>query len=63
MNISEAKIARVKAGFRQIDLAKQVGISTSLVSMFEQGDANPSPSLAKQINKLLGQNVYEERAN
>jgi transcriptional regulator with XRE-family HTH domain len=60
MNISEAKIARVKAGFRQIDLAKQVGISPALVSLYEAGDANPSPGLAKQINELLGQNVYAE---
>jgi transcriptional regulator with XRE-family HTH domain len=60
MNTSEAKIARVRAGYRQIDLAREVGISPALVSMFEQGDADPSPGLAKKMNELLGQTVYPE---
>jgi ribosome-binding protein aMBF1 (putative translation factor) len=60
MNISDAKIARLKAGLRQIDLAQQVGTSTALIGLYESGDPYPSPALARKINTLLGGKVYSE---
>ena len=60
MKVSEAKITRMAAGYRQMDLARKVGISPALVSLYESGDSYPSPELAKKINGLLGKRVYPE---
>jgi ribosome-binding protein aMBF1 (putative translation factor) len=60
MKVSEAKIARVAAGLRQMDLAKKVRISPALVSLYESGDSSPTPDLAKKINIVLGKKVYPE---
>lgn len=60
MNSSEARIARIKTGLRQIDLAQRVRVSPSLISLFECGVKDPSPELAKELNSILGSRVYPE---
>jgi transcriptional regulator with XRE-family HTH domain len=60
MRFSEAKIARMAVGLRQLDLAKMVKISPALVSLYESGDSSPSPELAKKINGVLGKKIYAE---
>ncbi len=60
MKVSEAKLARLAAGYRQMDLARKVQISPGLVSLYENGDSQPSPRLARKINDLLGKKVYPE---
>ena len=58
--ISDAKIARMKKGFRQIDLAMQVDVSPSQISYFENGILCPSPELARKLNSILGKAIYPE---
>lgn len=60
MNMSESKLARLKAGLRQIDIALRVGVSTSLISQYEAVLAHPSPGLSKELNRILGDAVYNE---
>lgn len=60
MKVSEAKMARMAVGLRQMDLARKVRISPALVSLYESGDSSPSPELAKKINGVLGKKVYPE---
>lgn len=60
MKISEAKIARMMIGLRQMDLARKVGVSPALISLYENEDSHPSPELARKINELLGKKIYSE---
>lgn len=60
MNNTEARIARIRSGLRQIDLAQRVRVSPSLISLFESGFRDPSPELARELNSILGSRVYPE---
>jgi len=58
------KNRREKMGFTQEKLAKQVGVTRQHIGMLENGDANPSPYLAKKIASALGfdwTKFYEEQ--
>ena len=47
------KLRRVAAGWRQQDLARQTGISTSRLSAIERGDAAPTELDRALIEKVL----------
>jgi putative transcriptional regulator len=46
---NNVKIARVKAGLTQQELAESVGITRQTVSLIEKGKYNPSLKLCLQI--------------
>ena len=47
--VNKVKIARVKAGLTQQQLAEAVGITRQTVSLIEKGNYNPSLKLCLQI--------------
>ena len=47
--VNKVKIARVKAGLTQLQLAEAVGITRQTVSLIEKGKYNPSLKLCLQI--------------
>lgn len=47
--VNKVKIARVKAGLTQQQLAEAVGITRQTVSLIEKGKYNPSLKLCLQI--------------
>lgn len=48
------KMARIKAGFSQGELARQLGIAHPTLSKYEQGHRTPGSVLLGQIAKVLG---------
>jgi transcriptional regulator with XRE-family HTH domain len=48
------KLARMKAGMKQIDLARAVGVSESQVAKWETGRAEPNPIYAERLTNVLG---------
>ena len=46
---NQVKVARVKAGLTQQELADQVGITRQTISLIEKGKYNPSLKLCLQI--------------
>lgn len=48
------KAARVNAGFKQRDAAKEAGIDTSTLGRYERGLATPDVILAKKLSKMYG---------
>ena len=57
------KLVRTKKGMRQIDIANKTGLSTSLISLYENNLKTPSPVHAQMINKILEENVFVESKN
>ena len=47
--VNKVKVARVKAGLTQQQLAETVGITRQTVSLIEKGKYNPSLKLCLQI--------------
>ena len=50
---------RKKAGYKQADLGKLVGVSRQTISLIERGDYNPSVTVALTIAKVLGVDINE----
>jgi putative transcriptional regulator len=50
---------RKEKGWRQVDLARRLGILQSEVSDIETGKRKPNIYLAKRIAKVLGKDVNE----
>jgi len=50
---------RKEKGWRQVDLARKLGILQSEVSDIETGKRKPNIYLAKRIAKVLGKDVNE----
>jgi putative transcriptional regulator len=50
---------RKEKGWRQVDLARRLGILQSEVSDIETGKRKPNIYLAKRIAKVLGKDVSE----
>ena len=48
------KLARIKSNKKQIDLARELGISENLISAWETGRANPLPDMRYRLAKVLG---------
>jgi putative transcriptional regulator len=51
--------ARIKSGLMQVEVAKQAGISLSMLSRYENGWAVPSKPTASKIARVLGTTVEE----
>lgn len=49
----DIKIARLKAGMRQYDVAARLGIHPSQLSEIESGRRQPSPELLEQLMQIL----------
>lgn len=50
---------RLEKGWRQLDLARKLGIYQCEVSRFERGEREPGVSMAKRIAAALGKKVEE----
>lgn len=46
---------RVAAGLSQAELARQIGASQPMVSLWERGAADPSPDLLERLRSILGE--------
>ena len=53
------KEIRIKKGILIKDLAKKCGISSSMLSQIEKGNANPSLNTIKSIAKELGVPIFQ----
>ena len=51
----DIKIARLKAGLRQYDVAAQLGIPPSRLSEIESGRRQPSDELLQRLLEVLNQ--------
>jgi transcriptional regulator with XRE-family HTH domain len=49
----EIKIARIRAGLRQYDVAKSIGILANRLSEIEAGRRRPSPELLERILQVI----------
>ncbi|MCM1235435.1 MAG: helix-turn-helix domain-containing protein [Ruminococcus flavefaciens] len=58
MNIC-LKIARIKAGMTQAELAKKVGVTTRYISSIESKGNKPSPKVMEKISDVLDVTVQE----
>ncbi|HYU31243.1 MAG TPA: helix-turn-helix transcriptional regulator [Thermoanaerobaculia bacterium] len=45
---------RTAAGFSQAELARRVGVSQPMISLWERGVAEPAPNVLKQLRTVLG---------
>jgi transcriptional regulator with XRE-family HTH domain len=58
------KLARINCNLKQIDLARQLGISENLVSAWETMRATPMPDMRHRIAKVLNtapEQLFKER--
>jgi transcriptional regulator with XRE-family HTH domain len=49
----ELKIARIRAGMKQQDLANRIGCTQAMVSFLERGIRKPGEKLSKKIEEAL----------
>ena len=49
----DVKTIRLELGFTQEDLARELGLTLSTVSKWEQGISSPSPLAREKLEKLL----------
>lgn len=54
MFINGIKLARMKAGLRQVDVARAAGIAESTLSHYETGRTKPSPAVLRKLAGILG---------
>lgn len=54
MVVNGIRLARMKAGLRQIDVAKAAGIAESTLSHYETGRTKPSPAVLKKLVEIFG---------
>ena len=52
------KVARIRAGLRQQDVAERVGISRMSILRYEQGKHWPSPEMLERILKAIQDNGH-----
>lgn len=58
--VTALKVARIKSGIKQKDLAKRVGITPQYLMLLEKGTArNPSTSIMNALSTALGYTVQE----
>lgn len=53
------KILRKQAGFRQEDMARELGVTRQTINAIENNKYNPTLELAMRLAKLLGSSVEE----
>lgn len=57
--LSPLRMARLQVGKSQWHVAKETGISQSLVSLYERGLREPKPEHKEALAKLYGNKVQE----
>ncbi len=57
--LTKVKLARLKLGFRQWDVARQVGISESSLSKIETGRTQLSTDFATRLAEVLNVGVED----
>ncbi|MBU2035263.1 MAG: helix-turn-helix transcriptional regulator [Candidatus Omnitrophota bacterium] len=53
------KLARINRNLKQIDLARELGVSENLVSAWETSRSIPLPNMRYRIAKVLGSTPEE----
>ena len=53
------KLARINQNLKQIDLARELGVSENLVSAWETSRATPLPDMRYRIARFLGSTPEE----
>ena len=53
------KLARIKAGLTQKDLARKLGFSPSTIGMYEQGRRKPNYNTLTEISGALGISIFD----
>lgn len=53
MTLSPIKLARMRGGLRQIDIARKIGVSESQLSKIETGRIEPSGEILARIAEVL----------
>ncbi|MGE5572013.1 MAG: helix-turn-helix transcriptional regulator [Bacteroidota bacterium] len=48
------KVARLKRGLTQLELARALGVRENLISLIETGRQAPTPELREKLEALLG---------
>jgi len=59
MTSKEMKKLRIKAEMRVIDLAKETGLSRSIIYYYEEGYRKISPISAQKIRRVLNAKILE----
>lgn len=62
VNGIEFKIARIRAGYRQYEIAAQLGIHPCQLSEIESGRKKPSEEVVQRLLQILGQFESEKIA-
>ena len=55
--VSSLRVARVRAGYTQPELAKKVRTTQTLLSKYERGLAVPKLDVARKLEEVLGQSI------
>ena len=53
MAVNKFKVARVLEGRKQIEVAREAGMSLTVLSMIENGWLNPKPEQEKKLRRAL----------
>jgi transcriptional regulator with XRE-family HTH domain len=53
------KIARIRQGLSQRDVARRIGISACALSLIESGQRGMKPVVAKKLAGVLGMSIEE----
>lgn len=54
MRLNAFKLARLRAGLRQVDVAEKLGVSESLVAKWETGRVRINKERKAQLEQLFG---------
>ena len=57
--LNPIKMARLRAGLSQKDVADMLGVSAGAVSQWEKGTTSPTAKRLKPLSKILGTTVEE----
>ena len=55
--LNPIKLARMRSGYTQTELAEMVGVSTAAVSQWETGRGHPNVKRLRRIAKVLNSTV------
>ncbi|NGP44645.1 helix-turn-helix transcriptional regulator [Bacillaceae bacterium SIJ1] len=56
---NRVKLARMQAGYTQIELARKAGVTRQTISLIEKGEYNPSLRLCTDICHAVGQTLND----
>ena len=57
--LTRLKLIRLQSGLSQSEVAKKISLAQSRLSVFENGQIDPSPKQKKKIAKVFGLSVEE----